>query len=241
MNVLALDTATLAASVAVLVDDQVTATRQARVTTHSEALLPLIDDALRDAGLAPSDVELVACGRGPGSFTGLRIGLATAKGLCFALGKPLVVVSSLAALALEALAEAPPDALVLALLDARKNEVYAGLYSLAARPLPIPLPMPLAVPLPVIDEKVLPPERLSAYLGEAEIQGDLWIVGEGALAYPDCARALGQVVESAAQTPQAAHVARLGLLRWQEAARDELATATPTYIRPSEAELKFKD
>ena len=87
------------------------------------ALLVMVDEALARSGRCAADLDAVACGAGPGSFTGLRIGLATAKGLCFALGKPLVMVSSLAALAARA-----PDGRVCATIDAYKGEVYAGLF-----------------------------------------------------------------------------------------------------------------
>jgi tRNA threonylcarbamoyladenosine biosynthesis protein TsaB len=226
VKILALDTATLTASVALLVDDQVAAARQARVSTHSETLLELIAAVLKDAQLEAAEVDLCACGRGPGSFTGLRIGLATAKGLCFALDKPLVVVSSLAALAMGQAPTAGPDTHVLSLLDARKHEVYAGLYRLTPWP------------LPVREEVVLAPHHLAAYLGD--VTGEVSIVGDGTTAYPLHARALGRVLEGVPPTPQAENVARLGLRSWQTSPRDELAHATPTYIRPSEAELKFK-
>ena len=125
MRILALDTATLTASVAVLAGDDIAAAADGRADTHSERLLPLIDEVLRQAGLAPASLDAIACGAGPGSFTGLRIGLATAKGLCFALHKPLVLVSSL-----EALAFAARGRDVLALLDAKKREVYAAMRSM---------------------------------------------------------------------------------------------------------------
>src|SRR4051812_6985793 len=111
---LAIDTSTLTASAAVLDGGRIVVERHAAATQTSEALLPLVDEVLREAGLAPTQLDALACGAGPGSFTGLRIGLATAKGLCFALGKPLLAVSSLAALALEA--PFAPGELVLALL-----------------------------------------------------------------------------------------------------------------------------
>lgn len=225
MNILAIDTSTLIASVAVVRDDRPTATRDARVTTHSERLLVLVDEVLSESGLRLEDIDLFACGAGPGSFTGLRIGLATAKGLAFALGKPLVVASSLAALALEA---GPCRKPVLALLDAKKHEVYAGLYqveSTGARPL--------------LPEAVLPPDRLRGWVRPAVGDAPLVVLGEGATAYPEEASALGVVRTDLRATPSAVKVARLAALRREGGAPDELATATPTYIRPSEAELNF--
>jgi tRNA threonylcarbamoyladenosine biosynthesis protein TsaB len=214
MKILALDTATFVSSVALADGDAIVRSEDSRVTTHSEQLLPMIDRVL--GGLAPRELDLIACGGGPGSFTGLRIGLATAKGLAYALGKPMILVSSLAALALEA---GGAGADVLAVLDARKREVYAGLYRLD------PLPARL------VEETVIPPGRLREYVGRE----DLVVVGDGALAYPDEAARCGRVLRDARPTPSAAAIARLALARGT--VTDELVTAEPTYIRPSEAEI----
>lgn len=223
MNILALDTSTTVASAAVVVDGTVRAERDVTVGTHSDRLLPLIDEVLAAAGLSPAGVDLIACGAGPGSFTGLRIGLATAKGLCFALGRPLVVASSLAALALEADAADPAvPAAVLAVMDARRNEVYAGLYRIDGSGLRA-----------LAEERVLPPAELTAYAGGHTVV----VVGDGALAYPEAAARAGRVLACRA-TPRAALVARLALARHRGGVTDEVASSTPTYIRPSEAELK---
>src|SRR5437870_4004968 len=102
MRILALDTSTWTASVAIS-DERgvVIASGEARTETHSENLLPLIASVVAQAAIAARDLDAVAVGVGPGSFTGLRIGLATAKGVAFAAGRPLWAVSSLAAIALE--------------------------------------------------------------------------------------------------------------------------------------------
>lgn len=100
MKLLALDTSTALCGVAVW--DTVSgsaAARREQVTTHSERLLQLISECLAELGLRPAELDGVACGAGPGSFTGLRIGAATAKGLCFALARPLRMVSSLEVMA----------------------------------------------------------------------------------------------------------------------------------------------
>src|SRR5678815_4486507 len=122
MKILALDTSTLTAGVAAWEEGRVLAERRSRVTTHSDALLAMIDEVLREAGWTPQTADGVACTAGPGSFTGLRIGLATAKGLCFAAGKPLLCIPSL-----EALAARAPDGRIAAVMDAHKQEVYACL------------------------------------------------------------------------------------------------------------------
>ncbi len=105
-TILAIDTSTLIASTAIVCGSNVLAQHESGVNTHSERLLSLIDACLQDAHKdLRTDIDAIALGAGPGSFTGLRIGMATAKGLCYAANKPLWLASSLAALALEALSE----------------------------------------------------------------------------------------------------------------------------------------
>lgn len=122
MRILGLDTATLTASVAIVDETGHALGDGARTTAGRSAdLLVAIDDVCRAAGVAPRELTAIAVGAGPGSFTGLRIGMATAKGIAFAAARPLWAVSSLAAVA-----HGYP--LVVAALDARRGEVYAGCY-----------------------------------------------------------------------------------------------------------------
>src|SRR5436190_10667125 len=127
---LCLDTATPTARVAVL--DGAGGVRWAAEATaerHSSHVLPLCAEALRAVGVAPAELAGIACGGGPGSFTGLRVGLSTVKGLALPTGVPLYVVSSLHALALDILS-AHDGAAITAVpcLDAGKGEVYVGGY-----------------------------------------------------------------------------------------------------------------
>ena len=127
MNVLALDTATQLCSLALVKDGQLAIQLNLTVKAgHSGSLLPAVDRLLEMGGLAAKDLDLVACGLGPGSFTGIRIGLATAKGLAAGLGCKLAGVSTLDALAAAALPSKLP---VLPLIDARKGEVFCARYS----------------------------------------------------------------------------------------------------------------
>jgi len=216
MILLAVDTSTLHAGAALWRDGAVVAERQRTVTTHSEALLAMIDETFVSASLAPADVDAIACGAGPGSFTGLRIGLATCKGLCFALGKPLVMVSSLAAMAARA-----PDGRVCATLDAFKGEVYAALFDVRNG-------VPTAVPGAGGEQRVLPPGKLLPQLDAVD-----HVVGSGAQKYRELAVKL--LDEEAG--PRPADVARLAALRVARGDFDDLSTAAPVYVRPSEAEL----
>ncbi len=221
--ILALETATLTASVAVW-DEREGRARAAlrdRVTTHSERLLPLVDEALRAAGVAAEALDAIACGAGPGSFTGLRIGLATAKGLCLALGKPLVMVSSLQALA----ARAAPGAAAVGCLDAFKGEVYAGFFR-GGDP-----------PAPVAAEVVAPASVVAARIRELFDDRAVYLFGDGPARWRELAAVDGAVCDE--RPPDAAEVARLAAHRVARGDFDDLAAAAPRYIRPSEAEINF--
>ncbi|MBC7342439.1 MAG: tRNA (adenosine(37)-N6)-threonylcarbamoyltransferase complex dimerization subunit type 1 TsaB [Clostridia bacterium] len=132
MLVLGLDTATKALSVAIAEAGQVVVELYLNTDgRHAVRLLPLIDQALKWAGVSMAEIGAVAVSAGPGSFTGLRIGMATAKGLCQALGKPIVGVPTLDVLAANA---AGFDGLVLPLLYARQKQVYTALYQTGLGP-----------------------------------------------------------------------------------------------------------
>lgn len=124
MNLLAIDTSTELASVALLAGDELTSAEEDSQKNHAQLLLPLIDRLLGDSGIAVSQLDGIIFGRGPGSFTGLRIACSIAKGLAYAHDRPLIPVSSLAAIAFQARALKGPDLPVLAVLDARMNEMY---------------------------------------------------------------------------------------------------------------------
>lgn len=117
---------------------------------HAERLVPMVDEALTSAGVSPADLTAVAVSAGPGSYTGLRIGASTAKGVAFALSIPLVPVPSLQALA--ASVEVPAGTLVVAAFGARRGEVYAQSF----RACPDTPPAPLAGPLAGSPGEVLP-------------------------------------------------------------------------------------
>ncbi|MGE0042150.1 MAG: tRNA (adenosine(37)-N6)-threonylcarbamoyltransferase complex dimerization subunit type 1 TsaB [Vicinamibacterales bacterium] len=132
--ILALDTTTRGGSTAVLHDDRALAVVDGDATrTHGERLPPEIAAALDAAGQAAAAMDLIAVARGPGAFTGLRIGLATAQGLALTLGLPVVGVPALEALAETAAAHAalPPGTIVGAWMDAARGEVFAALYRVA--------------------------------------------------------------------------------------------------------------
>ncbi len=126
MNIIATDTSSMALTVALKTDNFYEArTSEGRSVQHSERLVPTITELCSDAKISTRDLDLLACTRGPGSFTGLRIGMAALKGMAFALDKPLVSVSTM-----EVLANCVPyfDGAVVTVLDAKKQRWYLGAF-----------------------------------------------------------------------------------------------------------------
>lgn len=240
VNILAIDTSTLQTSVAVVAGTaaapRVLAASESQAHDHSSSVLQLVELMLAAASITLADVDGLAIGAGPGSFTGLRIGMSTAKGLAFATGKPLWAVSSLAALALDIdrMDDIDPGAVVVPLMDARRGEVFAGFYRVAQ-----------GAAQALASERVLAPEALSDAIAEvarAARATRILALGDGLDAYADVlAVALrGQIerVPGARATPSAVAVARLAM---SGGVPDVAATGAPVYIRPSEAEIKFPD
>jgi tRNA threonylcarbamoyladenosine biosynthesis protein TsaB len=237
---LVMDTATLRGSVAVVAgrarpdepvppEVRVLAAVESTVTTHSEMLMGLVAEALRQAAVRPHDCDAVGCGAGPGSFTGLRIGLCTAKGLCLASERPLVMASSLRALALGHAPAVGAEEVAVAVLDARKGEVYGGFFH-----------GPGAEPL--CAEVAMSPAAFGRHARDVARGRGVMLCGAGASVCADEVRAEspGVRVVGLDATPAAAELARLCLQRIGRGEVDDLAAAAPTYVRPSEAELKAR-
>ncbi|TBR11935.1 MAG: tRNA (adenosine(37)-N6)-threonylcarbamoyltransferase complex dimerization subunit type 1 TsaB [Lysobacter sp.] len=129
MKLLAFETATEACSVALWLDGEVVERFGIAPRRHAELALPWADALLADAGVARSSLDAIAVGRGPGAFTGVRLAIAIAQGVALGLDRPVVAVSTLAALALPAL-RAEPRLPVLAAIDARMSELYVAGYTL---------------------------------------------------------------------------------------------------------------
>lgn len=126
-TLLAFDTATEACSVALLHQGRITSHYEVIPRLHAQRLLPMIQQLMAEAGLALSAVDAIAFGRGPGAFTGVRIAVGVVQGLAFALDRPVLPVSNLAAIAQRALREEGASQVAVA-IDARMDEVYWGCY-----------------------------------------------------------------------------------------------------------------
>jgi tRNA threonylcarbamoyladenosine biosynthesis protein TsaB len=222
VKLLTIDTSTNACSVALTCGGEVAAEyllNQGK--TMSGRLLECVNAVLGGAGLTVADVDGFGVALGPGSFTGLRIGAATIKGLALATGKPVAGFSSLAMLAMNLPWARFP---VCPMFDARKGEVYTALYDCHG------------MPETVLADCVLSP---AAFLDS--ITGTTIFVGEGALRYRELIEArLGEWALFAppnANQPRASNGAQLAQDRIQRGQDIPLATLAPLYIRPSEAEL----
>jgi tRNA threonylcarbamoyladenosine biosynthesis protein TsaB len=223
MKILAVDTATKSCSVAII-DDQVLLAEKTTLTndTHSRHLLNIVDEVIGRAALTIDRIDGFAVSIGPGSFTGLRIGISSIKGLAYSLNKPVVGVSSLKSLAVQC--RRTPH-LICPMIDARKQEVYFCFYRQKEGQY-----------LKESDERVGPPAET--------VQGiplPCLFVGSGAELYRQLIiRELGAQAEFAEDEQhiiQAATVARLSLARFQRHETNEVHLLAPRYIRKSDAEL----
>jgi len=222
VTILALETATQVCGAALCQDD--TAVSQAhlrRPRIHSKRLTPLIEDVLAHGGVAAEALDAVAVSVGPGSYTGLRIGVSTAKGWARAVDADLIGVPTLEAYAARLRPMARPGDVICALLDARRDEVYAGAFRCADDGL-----------VPHADTTALTVETLPDWLGM--VDGRLWLLGDGV----DKSRtALDDV--SAERTacsptevgPSAAEVARRGRIRLDRHGPDDRAALEPLYVK----------
>lgn len=230
MKLLAVESATLSGGAAILDGDRLLGEITLNIAiTHSERLLAAVDRLLADCGLAPADLEGLAVSVGPGSFTGLRVGLATVKGLAMALDLPIAPVPTLDALA----ARLPfADAPVCPILDARKNEVYLSLYRWRGDRM-----------CREWDYLALSPELAAAELAAAELTAPVILLGDGIEACRPWLDGQGdgiRIAPAAQRLPAAATVAELGHAVLAAGDGVGAEALVPLYLRPSEAELKAR-
>ena len=228
MKILGIDTSTSCGSIGLIDEDIVIVEYLLNVTrTHSERLLLSINHVLEVGGCPMDDLDGWAVSLGPGSFTGLRIGVSTIKGLAFTTGKPVAGVSALDALA----CNIPPTRyLICPILDARKGEVYTAFYRYATGD---------RVER-ISDYQAIDPSDLIRKISEKTV-----FLGSGLRTYGDYLRqslqALATFVPPALNLPFGSTVARLGLERLRKNKILDLPTFTPIYVRASEAEVKWKE
>src|SRR3990172_1541721 len=222
MYVLGIETSTKTGGAAVVTEDGVVAHYSLNIeVTYSERLMSTIDRVIRDAGLDLPAIDGFAVSIGPGSFTGLRVGLSTVKGLAFATGKPVAAVPTLRALAWNLPFSAYP---VCPMMDARKNQVYAALYRYDGPAL-----------VQVMEETAISLEDLAARLqvGQGRIPGQTVFTGEAARLYrEDIRKAFGNgafFAPLSSCSPSAASVAEIGLAMIKSGGLTDPDSLTPMY------------
>ena len=223
MKILAIEASALTASVAVCEDNLPLAAMTLQTgNTHSETLLPMTNQLLAHAGLTVADIDLFAVPVGPGSFTGIRIGVSLIKGLAFDSGKPCVGLSSLEAMAYN-LAGCP--GILCPVMDARRNQLYNALFRWDGQTL-----------VRLTDDRLIPASQLADELaGYGEV---VYLTGEGSAILQ---KAAGEKLELRLPSPlmatqNAVSVAQLAILEYQKGNAVSDMELLPVYLRPSQAE-----
>ena len=216
MKLLAFETATEACSVALWIDGEVRERFELAPRRHAELALPWAQALLADAGIAKAQLDAIAVGRGPGAFTGVRLAIAIAQGIALALDRPIVGVSTLAALAMQGQGER-----ILAAIDARMGEVYLGAFERRSDGMHL-----------LGHELVAKPDSAAFPDGSWSGVGTGFAAGEGALRH----RLQGRLVWlDASALPHAADVARLGAAAFARGEALAAERVEPAYLRDNVA------
>lgn len=240
MRILGLDTSTSVASVAISEDGRIvaedfyprhaTAERSVAKSNHAEIILPLIDSVLQRAGTGLSDVTGIAVSIGPGSFTGVRIGLSTVKGLAYGTGMPAAGISTLQAIAARV---AGFEGIVCPILDARKGEVYASVFRKHGNRLER-----------LTEDALMPILSFLRELRGIEKTGRCLFIGAGVAAYgPLLQRAADLQISVAEEEGMPSVAASIALLSERQFIDDrpvQLADLAPVYLRRPECESRMK-
>lgn len=229
MRVLGIDTSAPSGAVGFLDGEQVVFSEKARIKPGGSELIPaLLAEALERTGRTVRELELITVGIGPGSYTGVRVGLAIGKGLAFGCGIPLVGVPTLEALAVNS----SGTGLICALAKSRPGEVYAGFYrrqSASLKEVSPPAIWTVSRLGTVLQEK----GEGVLFLGEvsAEVKAEL-------STFLNATAAFGRETENLID---GAHLARLGREKWERTQTNELDTVLPLYLRRTEAEVRWEE
>lgn len=233
MKILGIESASSVASAALFEDDIITAEYTTNFKkTHSETLLPMIEEVLRMTGTDAALLDAIAVSEGPGSFTGLRIGAAAAKGLAFALDKPIIPVPTLSAMAYGCFGSAY---ILCPLMDARRGQAYTGLYEFADGTL-VTLSSARAIE---VEKQVEEAEILSA-----EKKKTVLYLGCGLPVFrkriAEISKKPYEFAPAGMQAERAANVAAYGKLLFEKGIVSDSVNFLPIYLRQSQAEEEAK-
>lgn len=223
MKVLAVDTSTMMSSISILENDKIIADSSInQKETHSEMLVPLIKRMLDDLKIKANDIDLFAIAKGPGSFTGLRIGMTSLKAMAQALDKPLIGISTLEGMAYSIL----NDNYVLPIIDARGKRYFAGLYKWNNNQLEMQF------------EEIIEEEELENRIKNID---KLTIVGEAISKLPLSIKEASNIklAHAGLNNGISRNIAILAKERFERGDIDSTYDITPNYLRKSQAEISF--
>lgn len=215
-TVLALDTATEACSVALFHQGKTTFLDELSPRTHTQRILPMVDELLTKAGISVQQVDVLAFGRGPGSFTGVRVGVGIAQGLALGAELPVVPVSNLLAMA-EAAYQQQNATKVVALIDARMNEVYFAQFERDEQGWK-----------EIVAEQVCSPEKAIAQI---KLDEDIVVVGTGWNAYPQFEQANLGLHISEITLPSAQYMLPFAIQAIAQGSTQSALDIEPVYLR----------
>ncbi len=219
VKILALDTSTENCSVALLIDDRIYSRSEVAPRDHTKKVLPMVDEVLKEAGVELKQLDALAFGRGPGSFTGVRIGIGIAQGLAFGADLPMIGISTLKAMA-QASYRIHGATDVASAIDARMNEVYWGRFQREDT----------GQWREVDSECVIAPERL---LANSQADERVWkTAGTGWEAYQQDLSQLPYHLESSqVEFPDAQDIVQLAKLEWEQGHTVSVEDSSPVYLR----------
>ena len=227
MKILALETATEACSAALLWNDTLITRYQLAPREHTKLILPMMDEVLDEASITLKQLDAIAFSRGPGAFTGLRIAAGVAQGVALSVDKPVIPVSTLAAIALQAHYIDQSANRIIATLDARMGEIYWATFNVKDGKLKL-----------LDEEKVTKPETLFESILSWQ-EKPIIVTGTGWDAYGESLLQIDSstnLIEIKQQYPQAEYIARLAKTLFEEGKTVSCEDAQPVYIRNKVAE-----
>lgn len=215
-TILVLDTATEACSVALLHQGNITFLDELSPRTHTQRILPMVDQLLSQAGISLKQVDALAFGRGPGSFTGVRVGVGIAQGLAMGAKLPVIPISNLLAMAEQAYQQLGKTD-VIALIDARMNEVYFAQFRRSEQGWQT-----------VVAEQVCSPEKAAA---QFDLTGEPIVVGTGWAAYLQIFEKISPLAVSDIILPSARFMLPLAEVALQQGNTQSAMAIEPVYLR----------